>query len=221
MENFLAPSILAGNHANLIDALNLVENDGRKWIHLDIMDGHFVPNLSFGPQTVADLRKKSNLFFDVHLMLDNPQYFVEPFIEAGADLITIHIEPDIDHINVINRIKTAGKKVGLALNPQTPIDDIIQIIEKTSLDLLLCMTVNPGFGGQSFIFDVLEKVKKLSQLRIENSYNYKIEVDGGVCPEHVEDCKNAGVNIFVAGTAYFKGNKIERDSFANSVGEII
>ena len=135
MENFLAPSILAGNHANLIDALNLVENDGRKWIHLDIMDGHFVPNLSFGPQTVADLRKKSNLFFDVHLMLDNPQYFVDPFIEAGADLITIHIEPDIDHINVINRIKTAGKKVGLALNPQTPIDDIIQIIEKTSLDL--------------------------------------------------------------------------------------
>ena len=125
MENFLAPSILAGNHANLIDALNLVENDGRKWIHLDIMDGHFVPNLSFGPQTVADLRKKSNLFFDVHLMLDNPQYFVEPFIEAGADLITIHIEPDIDHINVINRIKTAGKKVGLALNPQTPLDDII------------------------------------------------------------------------------------------------
>ena len=111
MENFLAPSILAGNHANLIDALNLVENDGRKWIHLDIMDGHFVPNLSFGPQTVADLRKKSNLFFDVHLMLDNPQYFVDPFIEAGADLITIHIEPDIDHINVINQIKTAGKKV--------------------------------------------------------------------------------------------------------------
>ena len=216
MENFLAPSILAGNHANLIDALNLVENDGRKWIHLDIMDGHFV---QICLTQIVGFKEKIKPVFDVHL-IDNPQYFVDPFIEAGADLITIHIEPDIDHIDLINRIKTAGKKVGLALNPQTPIDDIIQIIEKTSLDLLLCMTVNPGFGGQSFIFDVLEKVKKLSQLRSENSYNYKIEVDGGVCPEHVEDCKNAGVNIFVAGTAYFKGNKIERDSFASSVGEI-
>ena len=116
MEKILAPSLLAGNHANLKNALDLVENDGRKWIHLDIMDGHFVPNLSFGPQTVSDLREGSKLFFDVHLMLDNPHLYIDSFCKAGADLITVHIEPSYDHIETIKQIKSAQKKVGIALN---------------------------------------------------------------------------------------------------------
>ena len=164
MKNFLAPSILAGNHANLADALNIAESDGRKWIHLDIMDGHFVPNLSFGPQTVSDLRKKSELFFDVHLMLDNPDLYIDAFAEAGSDLITIHIEPNYNHIETVQRIKSLGKKVGIAINPSTPVSDIIELLEQVDVDLVLCMTVNPGFGGQSFISDVLQKASSLINL---------------------------------------------------------
>ena len=130
MKNFLAPSILAGNHANLSDALNIAESDGRKWIHLDIMDGHFVPNLSFGPQTVSDLREKSELFFDVHLMLDNPHLYIDAFAEAGSDLITIHIEPNYDHIETVQRIQSLGKKVGIAINPSTPVSDISELLEQ-------------------------------------------------------------------------------------------
>ncbi len=220
MEKILAPSLLAGNHANLKNALDLVENDGRKWIHLDIMDGHFVPNLSFGPQTVSDLREGSKLFFDVHLMLGNPHLYIDSFCKAGADLITVHIEPSYDHIETIKQIKSAQKKVGIALNPATPVDDITEIINEEGVDLVLFMTVNPGFGGQSFIHEVLHKVETLSNLREKTSSNFMIEVDGGVGPEHIQPCLNAGVDIFVAGTAYFKRNSTERHQFAKAVGEI-
>lgn len=221
MEKILAPSILAGNHANLKNALKIAETDQRKWIHLDIMDGHFVPNLSFGPQTVSDLREGSELFFDVHLMLDNPHLYIDAFSKAGADLITIHIEPSYDHLEAINHIRSLDKKVGIAINPSTPIDDILNIINSVKLDLVLCMTVNPGFGGQSFIHDVLEKVEKLAAIRDEISNNYMIEVDGGVGPEHVQLCLDSGVDVFVAGTAYFKRSESERRAFAESVGENI
>jgi ribulose-phosphate 3-epimerase len=221
MKNFLAPSILAGNHANLSDALNIAESDGRKWIHLDIMDGHFVPNLSFGPQTVSDLRKKSELFFDVHLMLDNPDLYIDAFAEAGSDLITIHIEPNYNHIETVQRIQSLGKKVGIAINPSTPVSGIIELLEQVDVDLVLCMTVNPGFGGQSFIGDVLQKAKQLKQLRETSSKKFLIEVDGGVCPEHVKPCLDVGVNIFVAGTAYFRESSAGRSIFARSTGEEI
>ena len=219
MEKILAPSILAGNHANLKNALNIAEQDGRKWIHLDIMDGHFVPNLSFCPQTVADLRKESELFFDVHLMLDNPHIYIDAFAQAGADLITIHIEPSYDHLKAIDQVRKVGKKVGIAINPGTPVDDILDLINSVELDLILCMTVNPGFGGQSFIHDVLQKVEKLAAIRDEISGNYLIEVDGGVGPQHIKPCLNAGVDVFVAGTAYYKGTDSERRTFSESVGE--
>jgi ribulose-phosphate 3-epimerase len=219
MEKILAPSILAGNHANLKNALDIAEADGRKWIHLDIMDGHFVPNLSFGPQTVADLRKRSELFFDVHLMLDNPHLYVNAFHEAGADLITIHIEPTYDHLEAIKHIKALGKKVGIALNPGTSVDDIYEVINSVSVDLVLCMTVNPGFGGQSFLYDVLKKVEVLAKHRDNTSNNFMIEVDGGVGFEHIQPCLNAGVDIFVAGTAYYRGSDSERHDFALAVGE--
>ena len=219
MKKLLAPSILAGNHANLTDALKTTESDGRQWIHLDIMDGHFVPNLSFGPQTVADLRKDSKLFFDVHLMLANPHLYIDAFSDAGSDLITIHIEPEYDHLATIEHIKSLGKQVGIALNPATSVDKIHHVLNKAELELVLCMTVNPGFGGQTFIHDVLKKVEELKILREKDQKHFLIEVDGGVCPEHVKPCLEAGVDIFVAGTAYFKGNLNERSEFAKSVGE--
>lgn len=220
MEKILAPSILAGNHADLKSALDVAEQDSRKWIHLDIMDGHFVPNLSFGPQTVADLRIGSKLFFDVHLMLSNPYLYIDAFSEAGADLITIHIEPCYDHLKVLEYIRSLGKKVGIALNPGTPVDDILNIINSVKLDLVLCMTVNPGFGGQNFMYDVLSKVEKLAEVREHCSNAYLIEVDGGVGPEHVKPCLEAGVDVFVAGTAYYKRNYAERREFSISVGEL-
>jgi len=219
MKKFLAPSILAGNHASLVSSLREVEEDGRKWIHLDLMDGHFVPNLSFGPQTVADLRPQSKLFFDVHLMLERPDLYLDPFINAGSDLITIHLEPKYDHRSSLKKIKDACLQTGLAINPDTEVDLFYPYLEE--VDLLLCMTVHPGFGGQSFIEPVLSKVEVLHNLRTENNYRYMIEVDGGVGPKHVNSCLNAGVDIFVAGTSYYKSNPDERAEFARSVGESI
>jgi ribulose-phosphate 3-epimerase len=211
----LAPSILAGNHANLLQSLQVAEEDGRKWIHLDIMDGHFVPNLSFGPQTVADLRKDSKLFFDVHLMLDQPDRYVDPFIQAGSDLISIHLEPEYDHNATLDKIKKAGVQTGMVINPDTPVEGIIPFLDQ--LDLVLLMTVFPGFGGQKFIESVLEKAQVIAELRKENQNNFLIEVDGGVGPEHVTPCLESGVDIIVAGTAYYKRDQAGRKEFAEAI----
>ena len=217
MEKILAPSLLAGDHGNLRKSLAEVEEDGRKWIHLDLMDGHFVPNLSFGPQTVVDLRPHSKLFFDVHLMLDRPDLYLDPFIAAGSELITIHLEPDYDHQAALDKIRNAGLKTGLGINPDTPVDLFFPYLDQ--VDLFLCMTVNPGFGGQSFKDYVLEKVQELSDRRKSGGHSFLIEVDGGVGPQHVENCLDAGVDIFVAGTSYYKSPPDERANFARSVGE--
>ena len=211
----LAPSILAGNHANLLQALQVAEEDGRKWIHLDIMDGHFVPNLSFGPQTVADLRKDSKLFFDVHLMLDQPDRYVDPFIQAGSDLISIHLEPEYDHNATLDKIKKAGVQTGMVINPDTPVEGLIPFLDQ--LDLVLLMTVFPGFGGQNFIESVLEKVQVIADLRKECQNNFLIEVDGGIGPEHITPCLKSGVDIIVAGTAYYKRDQAGRKEFAEAI----
>ena len=211
----LAPSILAGNHANLLQALQVAEEDGRKWIHLDIMDGHFVPNLSFGPQTVADLRKDSKLFFDVHLMLDQPDRYVDPFIQAGSDLISIHLEPEYDHNATLDKIKKAGVQTGMVINPDTPVEGLIPFLDQ--LDLVLLMSVFPGFGGQKFVESVLEKAQVIADLRKENQNNFLIEVDGGVGPEHVTACLESGVDIIVAGTAYYKRDQAGRKEFAEAI----
>ncbi len=217
MAKILAPSLLAGNHADLKTSLAEVEIDGRKWIHLDLMDGHFVPNLSFGPQTVADLRPNSNLFFDVHLMLERPDLYIDSFIRAGSQLITIHLEPQYEHRLTLDRIKEAGVKTGLAINPDTDVELFFPYLDQ--VDLLLCMTVNPGFGGQGFKAYVLEKVRQLSKRREVDNLSFLIEVDGGVGPQHVDECLDAGVDVFVAGTSYFKASPSERASFAASIGE--
>ena len=184
MKKILAPSLLAGDHGNLRSSLDEVESDGRQWIHLDLMDGHFVPNLSFGPQTVADLRSGSKLFFDVHLMLERPDLYLDPFIAAGSELITIHLEPEYDHVLSLKKIRDAGIQTGLAINPDTPVDLFFPYLDE--VDLCLCMTVNPGFGGQSFKAYVLDKVRELSKRRAEGGHDFLIEVDGGVGPQHVE-----------------------------------
>ena len=215
MKKILAPSILAGDHACLKDSLRRADQDGRSWIHLDIMDGHFVPNLSFGPQTVADLRKHSDLFFDVHLMLDQPQRYIEPFAQAGADLISIHVEPEYEIPEALEQIRSLGKKGGIVLNPDTPVEEVFPYLN--DVELVLCMTVVPGFGGQSFIESVLSKVRDLATLRSEKGGSFLIEVDGGVGPEHVEQCLAAGVDVFVAGTAYFSRDQAGRQAFAGSI----
>ena len=199
--SILTPSILAGNHANLASSAKIVADLGIAWIHLDIMDGHFVPNLSFGPQTVAALRKNSSLFFDTHLMLDEPQRYIDAFAKAGADLISIHIEPAYDHAATLARIRALGCQNGIVLNPDTPAEAIEPFLDQ--VDLVLVMTVQPGFGGQPFRRDMLPKIAQIDRWRRERSLPFRLEVDGGVDLATGAECRAAGADTFVAGTSFF------------------
>ena len=203
----LAPSILASDHARLAEGVATIKESGLRWAHIDIMDGHFVPNLTFGPEIVAALRRTSDLFFDVHLMLDNPHLYVEAFAKAGANLISIHVEPDYDILKTLETIHQLGCKNGVVFNPATPVEEVEPFIDK--VDLVLAMTVQPGFGGQSFQHKVLQKTQALSEMRKEQSLSFRIEVDGGVDSTTLPLCMAAGVDTFVAGTAFFKPEQRE------------
>ncbi|MCC5788494.1 MAG: ribulose-phosphate 3-epimerase [Opitutales bacterium] len=211
--SLLAPSILAGDHGDLRKSTREVENLGLRWLHLDIMDGHFVPNLTFGPATVAALRKDSQLFFDVHLMLANPDAFVEPFAEAGADLISFHIEAPVNHRKVLRQIEERGCQKGLVINPGTAPESIYSYLD--SIDLLLVMTVQPGFGGQSFKEDMIRKIRKIHQWRVDDNHLFRLEVDGGIDLETAKLCTKAGADTFVAGTAFFKSP--EKEKFIDTI----
>jgi ribulose-phosphate 3-epimerase len=205
----LAPSLLAGDHANLAGSAHEITKAGLAWAHVDIMDGHFVPNLTFGPQMVADLKKhEPNLFYDVHLMLDQPWLYTEAFVKAGACLVSIHIEPDYDHVAELKRIRSMGAKCGIVINPGTSIEALDQIVAHA--DLVLVMTVQPGRGGQPFRNEMLPKVETLARWKQERGLDYHIEVDGGVDLRTAELCKKAGANVLVAGTSFFRAeNKLE------------
>jgi len=199
--SILAPSILAGDHANLAGSAHTVESLGIPWIHLDIMDGHFVPNLTFGPQTVAALRKGSKLFFDTHLMLDEPHRYIEAFAKAGSNLISIHVEPAYDHAATLARIRQLGCLNGIVLNPGTPAEAIEPFLGQ--VDLVLVMTVQPGFGGQPFRRDMLPKIAQIDRWRQERGLTFRLEVDGGIDLKTGPECRAVGVDTFVAGTSFF------------------
>ena len=199
----IAPSILASNFSKLNDEVISIENAGADFIHLDIMDGHFVPNLTFGPPIIKSLRNLTKLPFDVHLMVSNPDTLLDDYVNAGANIITVHVEACNHLARTLHYIKSKGCKAGVAINPHTDIQFIENVIE--DLDLILIMTVNPGFGGQKFIKSMFKKISLVKE--IISSRDIFLEVDGGITKENSKEVIDAGANVLVAGTSVFKTNQ--------------
>ena len=198
----ISPSILSADFSQLSREIKKLEQGGADLIHIDVMDGHFVPNLTIGPPVIKNLRKYTKLPFDVHLMISPVHEYIENYADAGADIITIHPEATENLKESINLIKKLGKKVGVSLNPKTEIKSLIDQIE--NIDLVLVMSVNPGFGGQKFMPEVLDKIKELKKIKDKNQYHYKIEVDGGINFSNSKMVLEAGADILVSGTTVFK-----------------
>lgn len=200
----IAPSILSADYANFESELKKLEATGAEYVHIDIMDGHFVPNISFGAGVVASMRPHSKLVFDCHLMVSNPEHHIEDFARAGADIISIHAEATPHIHGALQKIRAAGVKASVVINPGTPVEAVKNVLNL--VDQVLVMTVNPGFGGQAFLPETMDKVRELVVLREVNQLDFDIEVDGGIDDETIGIAKEAGANVFVAGSYVFKGD---------------
>ena len=214
----ISPSMLSCDFSKIGEETERIANSGADMLHLDVMDGHFVPNITFGAPVIKSIRNRSDIVFDVHLMISEPLKYAEDFVSAGADILTFHLESDSDTKETIDKIKSLSCKVGLSVKPKTPIEEVFPYLD--DLDMVLVMTVEPGFGGQSFMYDQMEKIEKLKLRLKEINKTIDIQVDGGINENTVSVAAEAGANVFVAGSAVFSGDYKERISSLRRNAEV-